>query len=261
MATQLKIENEVADQPGIDEHNQEMINLVDSQDVETSKPEINDGDKFGGDYNKLKESYDQLESKLGQSNRTDPISQPESDLSIPQAPDVVEGAFDIAALTQEYTANGQLSEDSYKQLEAGGVTRSIADDYIAGQKALGQQIGDTVKSEIGGPLEYGNMVDWAKANYSQDQIRAYDTAVNSGNVEMAKMAAKGLHSDYQNDTGQEGKVYGGKAPNPAGHADVFRSNAEVTAAMKDPRYEYDPAFRQDVLNKLDNSDIFSQGRL
>jgi len=261
MATQLKIENEVVDQPGIDEHNQEMINLVDSQDIETSKPEINDGDKFGGDYDKLKASYDQLESKLGQANRTDPISQPESDLSIPQAPDVAEGTFDIAALTQEYSANGQLSEDSYKQLEAGGVTRAIADDYIAGQKALGQQIGNTVKSEVGGEAEYGNMVDWAKANYSQDQIRAYDTAVNSGNVEMAKMAAKGLHADYQNDTGQEGKVYGGKTPNPAGHADVFRSNAEVTAAMKDPRYEHDPAFRQDVLNKLDNSDIFSQGRL
>ena len=216
MATQLKIDNEVVDQPGIDEHNQEMINLVESQEIDTRKPEINDGDKFGGDYNKLKESYDQLESKLGQSNRPDSTSQPESDLSIPQAPEVGEGVFDMAALTQEYTNNGELSEDSYKQLEAGGVSRSIADDYIAGQKALGQQIGDTVKSEIGGPLEYGNMVDWAKANYTQSQIQAYDAAVNSGNVEMAKMAAKGLHSDYQNDTGQEGKVYGGKTPSPAG---------------------------------------------
>ena len=261
MATQLKIDNEAVDQPGIDEHNQEMINLVESQEIDTSKPEINDGDKFGGDYNKLKESYDQLESKLGQPNRQDNVSQPESDLSIPQAPEVGEGAFDMAALTQEYTNNGELSEDSYKKLEAGGVSRSIADDYIAGQKALGQQIGDTVRSEIGGPLEYGNMVDWARANYTQSQIQAYDAAVNSGNVEMAKMAAKGLHSDYQNDTGQEGKVYGGKTPAPAGKTDVFRSNAEVTTAMKDPRYEYDPAFRQDVLNKLDNSDIFSQGRL
>ena len=39
MATQLKIDNEVVDQPGIDEHNQEMINLVESQEIDTSKPD------------------------------------------------------------------------------------------------------------------------------------------------------------------------------------------------------------------------------
>jgi hypothetical protein len=31
--------------------------------------------------------------------------------------------------------------------------------------------------------------------------------------------------------------------------------------MKDPRYEYDTAYRQDVLNRLERSDIFSQGKL
>jgi hypothetical protein len=31
--------------------------------------------------------------------------------------------------------------------------------------------------------------------------------------------------------------------------------------MKDPRYEYDHAFRQDVRDKLERSDLFSQGSL
>ena len=75
------------------------------------------------------------------------------------------------------------------------------------------------------------------------------------------MAAKGLRSDYTNTAGSEGTTYGGTQAEPEGSGNVFRSNAEVTAAMKDPRYEYDTAYRQDVLNRLEQSDIFSQGRL
>ena len=167
----------------------------------------------------------------------------------------------MGALTQEYKQNGKLSEKSYKSLEEAGISRERVGEYIAGQEALGREVGNAVRSSVGGDEEYGNMVDWAKANYTQDQIDAYNTAANSGDIELAKMAAKGLQVDYQNSVGQEGKTYGGKTPAPAKVGDVFRSNAEVTSAMKDPRYEYDHAYRQDVLAKLERSDIFSQGKL
>jgi hypothetical protein len=42
--------------------------------------------------------------------------------------------------------------------------------------------------------------------------------------------------------------------------DVFRSNAEVTTAMKDPRYETDIAYRQDVRDKLERSEVFTLGQ-
>ena len=37
--------------------------------------------------------------------------------------------------------------------------------------------------------------------------------------------------------------------------DAFRSQAEVVAAMSDPRYERDEAYRQDVYDKLERSNI------
>ena len=37
--------------------------------------------------------------------------------------------------------------------------------------------------------------------------------------------------------------------------DTFRSQAEVVAAMSDPRYDNDGAYRQDVMEKLDRSDL------
>jgi len=36
---------------------------------------------------------------------------------------------------------------------------------------------------------------------------------------------------------------------------IFRSQAEVVRAMSDPRYDKDPAYRQDIYNKLERSDL------
>ena len=37
--------------------------------------------------------------------------------------------------------------------------------------------------------------------------------------------------------------------------EAFRSQAEVVAAMNDPRYERDEAYRQDVYDKLERSNV------
>jgi len=263
MADQLVIPTEQGDMSAEDQHNQEMIDKVDSNDMSTERPALdNSGDKFQGDYGKLKESYEALERKMHGSADEDVPVDVQEDLGIPQDVPVAEGAFDMDSLRQEYAENGSLSDNSYKQLEDAGISQEITNQYIAGQKALGVQIGTDVKNTVGGEENYNGMVEWAKNNYSAEQITAYDNAVNSGNIELAKMAAKGLQSDYQSTTGVEGEVYGGKQAAPeGGQGDVFRSNAEVTTAMKDPRYDSDHAFRQDVRDKLERSDLFNQGRL
>lgn len=266
MADQLVVPTEDIDMSAEDQYNQEMIDKVDGNDMSTERPALdNSGDKFQGDYNKLKQSYEELEKKMHGSNNNNDEDVPvdvQEELGIPQDVPVADAPFDIAALTKEYTENGSLSAESYKQLEDGGISNDMANQYIAGQKALGAQIGNDVKNTVGGEDNYNGMVEWAKNNYSPEQITAYDNAVNSGNIELAKMAAKGLQSDYQSTTGVEGEVYGGKQAAPeGGQGDVFRSNAEVTTAMKDPRYDSDHAFRQDVRDKLERSDLFNQGRL
>ena len=40
---------------------------------------------------------------------------------------------------------------------------------------------------------------------------------------------------------------------PSNTTENFRSQAEVVRAMSDPRYENDPAYRQDVYDKLERS--------
>jgi hypothetical protein len=88
-----------------------------------------------------------------------------------------------------------------------------------------------------------------------------DNAVNSGDVQLAMLTARGLQADYQNSSGYEGQtVSGDTSLRMSDSSDVFRSNAQVTEAMKDPRYETDMAYRQDVRDKLERSEVFSLGQ-
>jgi len=77
--------------------------------------------------------------------------------------------------------------------------------------------------------------------------------VSTGNVPAIKLAIAGLKSQYDNANGYEGRMLSGKSAKTAG--DVFRSQAEVVQAMNDPRYEKDEAYRNDVFQKLERSNI------
>ena len=64
MANQLTVDNEQVDVSAEEAHNQEMIDLVEEKEI--TPPGMEPQDKFGGDYDKLMQSYQELEKKLGQ---------------------------------------------------------------------------------------------------------------------------------------------------------------------------------------------------
>ena len=58
------------------------------------------------------------------------------------------------------------------------------------------------------------------------------------------LALQALYYRYTDSMGQDGDLLQGK---PAQAQSTFRSQAELIEAMNDPRYDNDPAYRQDVL--------------
>jgi hypothetical protein len=66
-------------------------------------------------------------------------------------------------------------------------------------------------------------------------------------------AVEALFSRYQDAVGVDGQLLTGKAASST--KDTFRSQAEVVRAMSDPRYDTDPAYRQDVFAKLERSNL------
>ena len=117
-----------------------------------------------------------------------------------------------------------------------------------------QQINE-VKNFAGGEQAYSDLINWAGNNLDQKSIDAFDSIVNTGSVDAIKLAVSGLRTQYENANGYEGKMYTGKAPQTS--QDVFRSQAELVQAMSDRRYDRDPAYRQDVIEKLERSDNLS----
>jgi hypothetical protein len=97
------------------------------------------------------------------------------------------------------------------------------------------------------------MIQWASQNLSEQEIGLYDAAMDRGDPLTMFFAAQALHSRYQDATGYDGEMLTGSAPRNTG--DVFRSQAELIAAMSDPRYDKDPAYRQDIADKLAVSNI------
>ena len=112
-----------------------------------------------------------------------------------------------------------------------------------------------VKNFAGGDEAYGNMVNWASNNLGTSEVQAFDEVINSGSVDAIKLAVSGLKSRYEDANGREGTMVTGKAPVQT--KDVYRSQAELVAAMNDKRYDLDSAYRQDVIAKLERSDNLS----
>lgn len=110
-----------------------------------------------------------------------------------------------------------------------------------------------LKDAVGGEEAYKELVTWASENLSAQEVEAYDHVMELDNPYAAFFAVKALNMAYQNANGFEGQMLTGKAAsNPT---DSFRSQAEVVQAMSDPRYDSDPAYRNDVFEKLDRSNL------
>ena len=112
---------------------------------------------------------------------------------------------------------------------------------------------NAVQNSAGGEANYNRVIDWAADNLSDEAINAFDSVVDSGNPMAINIAFQGIQAEYNEANGYEGRMLQGKPASSTG--DVFRSQAELVAAMGDPRYDTDPAYRADVVKKLDQSDL------
>jgi hypothetical protein len=112
---------------------------------------------------------------------------------------------------------------------------------------------EQIQESVGGTTEYQSMIQWAGQNLSEQEVAMYDAVMDRGDPLAMFFAAQALNARYQDAVGYDGEMLTGSAPRNAG--DAFRSQAELVAAMSDPRYDKDPAYRADVADKLERSNI------
>jgi hypothetical protein len=198
----------------------------------------------------LVKSYSELEKKLT-------VPKPAESSEAQEAADAVStGSFDVSAYSAEYEQNGSLSEASYAAMEKAGISRDMVDAYIEGQEARAASYANAGYEAAGGKEQFEAMTNWAKANLSKSEIAAFNSQVSTGNVDAMRFAIAGLQSKYvaANGVQPRGLMMGGAQSVVS--TGSFQSRAEVVAAMSDPRYSNDPAFRNQVRAKMAGVNFF-----
>jgi len=201
----------------------------------------------------MAQAYESLEQKLGSQDEEEYEEELGDDELESITEDLEEIGIDFDSLSQEFAELGGLSEDSYDSLIEAGIPRSMVDQFIDGQMAVAEQMQQEAFEQVGGQEAYEDMVSWASDNMQEASIDAFNNAVNSGNVETANLAIQGLHAQYRSVNGNEPSLVMGETKSVTGG--VFDSAAQLTQAMRDPRYSSDSAYRQQVASKLSRSNI------
>ena len=216
----------------------------------------------------LEAAYLSLQKKLGQTEEEEVDYEStdegyeEEEGSDEEVSDEAPAVSLINEASAEYYANdGTLSEETIERFSEMSST-DLVNAYLEiqaknPQAPQGVEMSEgqvnSVQNAAGGEANYNRVIEWAANNLPNNQIDAFDSVVDSGNPAAIGIAFQGLQRQYDEANGYEGRMLQGKPADSRG--DVFRSQAELVAAMSDPRYDSDPAYRADVVDKLNVSDL------
>ncbi len=218
----------------------------------------------------LEQAYLSLQKKLGQEESEDETDYEESDEGYAEEEgsneEVSEDAPAVSLINEasnEYYANdGNLSEETiakFSEMSSQDLVNAYLEIQANNPQAQQQAVElsdaqvNSVQNAAGGEANYNRVVEWAASNLPDNQIDAFDSVVDSGNPAAIGIAFQGLQSRFNEANGYEGRMLQGKAADSRG--DVYRSQAQLIEAMSDPRYDNDPAYRADVIEKLERSDV------
>ena len=267
-------QSEGVHQAGSPEHINEMLAKVDNpvevsdvgeelvlQQSQQGRPEWLP-EKFGtpqdllNAYNQLEQQYTQVSQQQEATQQAEVSEQESVDIqntSVPQVAQLLdERNLDIEVFQQEYNELGKLSDDAYTALEEAGIPNNVVDTWLAGQEAIADQSISQIYQSVGGEDNYNTMLNWASENLEQWELDAFNSSIENLDPN-AMFAVQGLMARMQNAEGIPPRLMTGESvPSTAPR---FESLAQVTEAMRNPKYASDPAYRAQVTQMLSNSTV------
>ena len=208
---------------------------------------------------KLEELYQNLDRIISQGEN--PEIKPEeqaTDLEIDSK--LEKSGLSMDDLTKEYSENNNtLTPESREKIkEAFGIDDNEINDYISWKEgaqdradSVQQSYEKSVVDSIGGEQEYQKLISWAKDNYTPEQTLAFDEAVNSGNLESAKLAVEALQGRHVRAEGSNPNLLQGQQATQS--TDVYRSDNEMMKEMGTSLYKDSITERQRVKEKVERS--------
>lgn len=242
-----------------DENSQGELNADEQESLQIGEEmEQQQESMLAGKYKNAEEleaAYIELQKKLGapkESEETEETTESEEESE--------ETSADSSLFDRLYEeSKGEFSEETLKQI-AEAKPQDLAKMYLdyrynntQEKSTISEADAGSLKNSVGGEESYSKMLEWATDNLSEQEISMYDSVMDAGNAGAAYFAMQALSYRYKDSVGVEGNLLQGKAaPN---NTRGFKSQAEVVTAMQDPRYDRDPAYRQEVMAKLESSNV------
>lgn len=218
---------------------------------------------LAGKYNsvdELEKGYLEAQKQLGKGGDEESEST-EEEVEEEQESEPSEISSFISEASEEWAENGELSQETfdafasmdsadlvsaYLELQANAPAAESAPD-------LSQSDINSLISDVGGQEQYDQITEWAAESLSESETDAFNQMIDTGSLAQIKLMMAGLSARFTDANGYEGVQLQGKPPSNS--RDVFRSQQEVVDAISDPRYDRDETYRNDLLEKLERSDV------
>tara|TARA_R100000781_G_scaffold33669_2_gene24409 strand:+ start:91 stop:879 length:789 start_codon:yes stop_codon:yes gene_type:complete len=210
----------------------------------------------------LEKAYIELEKKLGNQEKADAPTEdsqdpPETEAKGDKKEDKSDDTSSILDDLWSQAQENKYSDETIEQLNkmsSSDIAKMHLQYRAANQpRDLSENDVQQLKGIVGGDENYANMIDWANKSLNKQEVDMFDQVMEKGDPLAAFFAVRSLAYRYNDAVGFDGKMVQGNAPKQSN--DVFRSQAEVVKAMGDSRYERDPAYRKDIMDKLARSDV------
>jgi len=228
------------------EMQEEAVAASEEQPATEERPEWLD-EKFNSPED-LAKAYNELQKKL-----SEPKEETEEVANEETPSDNIDSSGAVGKATLEFEEKGELSEETFAELEKAGLPKEYVESYIAGQQALVERNALDLYNSIGGEEEYDGMIQWAGESLSEQEVETFNELVVNGTPEQQRLAIKGLHAQYRGSTGSGPALKQGTTSGNS--VKPFSSTKELQRAMSDRRYAEVPSYREEVERRLSVSNI------
>lgn len=224
--------------------------------------------QFGGDPDKFMKSYKEQRSALTKAQQenaqlrqgvaiVDKIVNDEPVGKMPDALVIPSKPVEAPSPTQdewgkwgtEIDTTGDITPQSREDIKKRfNIPDEIIDGYVHGVAARHKQHAQIASEIVGGSEELTGIIQWAQENLDDNERQAVNSGLSNigwQNVLLglkARRTQANAHSEPKTKVQTSSGISNGIKP--------FASPAEMTAAMRDPRYKNDPDFQENVYARL-----------
>ena len=201
----------------------------------------------------LSKAYGELEKKLGSTPPAAPTP-PADTAVIPKPAETPKppASLDMTPYETEFIEAGELSEKSYKDLEAKGYSKKLVDNYVAGVKAQAAAESAKIFAAVGGAEQFTTMATWAATALPAEEVTTLNAMLAQGGTQ-GIVAARSLAAAYAAAGGSEPQLLNATGAGSSGQA--YATHDDFMKDRKNPEYRTSETFREQVKAKLARSNI------